>query len=153
MSVLRPYTISKLARLCFRRRMLFAQEEGMQIISLAKELVFPWAYVVLRRSWAESNSEIVIRFLRGLRRATLWLYDPANFQDAMRTVSKASRVDEKTMEWALKTAIENKVFNLEKPDAGMLQRAVDWHVSQRILAKAFDAKAVIDARYYEAAIR
>jgi ABC-type nitrate/sulfonate/bicarbonate transport system substrate-binding protein len=130
-----------------------AQQEGMQIVSLAKELVFPWAYVVFRRSWAESNSDIVIRFLRGLHRATLWLYDPANFQDAVRTLSKVSRIEEKTMGWAFKSATENKVFNLEKPDTGMLQRAVDWHVSQRILAKGFDAKAVIDAKYYEEAVR
>jgi len=130
-----------------------AQEEGMQIISLAKELIFPWAYVVLRRSWAESNSEIVIRFLRGLHRATLWLYDPANFQDAVRTLSKVARVEEKAMGWALKNAIENRVFNLEKPDVGMLQQAVDWHISQRILTKTFDAKAVIDVRYYEEAVR
>ena len=130
-----------------------AQQEGMPIVSLAKELVFPWAYVVLRRSWAESNTELVIRFLRGLHRATLWLYDPANFQDAVRTVSKAARVEEKTMEWSLKTAIENKVFNLERPDATMLQRAVDWHVAQRLLRRPFDAKAVIDTKYYEEAVR
>jgi len=130
-----------------------AQQEGMQIISLAKELNFPWAYIVLRKSWAESNSEIVIRFLRGLHRATLWLYDPANFQDAVRTVSKVARIDETAMEWALKNALDSKVFNLEKPDAGLLQRAVDWHVAERILTKPYDAKGVIDAKYYEAAIR
>jgi ABC-type nitrate/sulfonate/bicarbonate transport system substrate-binding protein len=130
-----------------------AQQEGIQIISLAKELVFPWTYIVLRRQWAETNSEIVIRFLRGLHKATLWLYDPANFQDAVRTLTKVTRFEERTMAWALKSSIENKVYNLEKPDVQMLQLAIDWHVSQRIFAKAFDAKAVIDARYYDAAIK
>jgi ABC-type nitrate/sulfonate/bicarbonate transport system substrate-binding protein len=130
-----------------------AQQEGMQIISLARELVFPWAYIVLRRSWAEANSEVTIRFIRGLHRATVWLYDPANFQDAVRTLSKVARAEEKAMGWALKNALEDRVFNLEKPSVATLQRAVDWHVSQKLLTKPFDAKAVIDAKYYEEAVR
>jgi ABC-type nitrate/sulfonate/bicarbonate transport system substrate-binding protein len=130
-----------------------AQQEGFQIISLAKELVFPWTYVVLNRPWAEANSDAVIRFLRGLHRATSWLYDPANFQEAVRTLTKVARLEERTMAWALKASIEDKVYNLDKPDVRMLQLAVDWHVSQRLLSKAFDAKSVLDGKYYDAAIR
>jgi ABC-type nitrate/sulfonate/bicarbonate transport system substrate-binding protein len=130
-----------------------AQEEGFKIMSLAKELVFPWTYIVLKKPWAETNSEIVIRFLRGLHRATLWLYDPGNFQDAVRTLTKVTRFEERTMAWALKSSIENKVYNLERPDARALQLAVNWHVSQQILSKAFDATALIDSKYYDVAVR
>jgi NitT/TauT family transport system substrate-binding protein len=130
-----------------------AQQEGMRIISLAKELVFPWTYIVLRRTWAETNSEVVIRFIRGLYRATSWLYDPANLQDAVKILAKVTRFDEKTMAWGLKNSIENKVYNLEKPDAQALQTAVDWLVSQRVLSKGFDATAVIDGKYYSQAIK
>jgi len=130
-----------------------AQQEGFQIISLAKELVFPWTYIVAKRPWAETNSDAVIRFLRGLHRATSWLYDPANFQEAVKTLTKAARLDETTMAWALKASIETRVYNLDKPDVRMLQLAVDWYVSQRLLPKAFDAKFVIDGRYYDAAVK
>jgi ABC-type nitrate/sulfonate/bicarbonate transport system substrate-binding protein len=130
-----------------------AQQEGMEITSLAKELVFPWTYIVLRRSWAEANSQVVIRFLSGLYRATKWLYDPANFQDAVKTLTKVTRLEEKTMAWGLKSSIENKVYNLETPNKEALQHGVDWLVSNRVLSKSFDATTVINGKYYDQALK
>jgi len=130
-----------------------AQQEGMQITAMAKDLVFPWTYIVLRKSWAKANSDIVIRFVRGIYRATLWSYDPANFEGVVRTLTPITRFDQKTMTWALKSAIGNKVHNFERPDTGVLQLAVGWLVSERMLSKPFDAATVIDTQYYDQAVK
>jgi ABC-type nitrate/sulfonate/bicarbonate transport system substrate-binding protein len=130
-----------------------AQREGMQILSFSRDMIFPWAYIVVRKPWVEANSDVVVRFLRGLYRAISWLYEPASFHNAVKTLSRAARFEEKTMEWALKRALENKVYNLEKPDARILQLAVDWSVSEQILPKSFDPAAVIDTRYYDRAVK
>jgi hypothetical protein len=57
------------------------------------------------------------------------------------------------MRWSLQVSIENKVYNLEKPSGALMQLAADWLLSEGFLAKRFDAASVVDARYYEQAIK
>jgi ABC-type nitrate/sulfonate/bicarbonate transport system substrate-binding protein len=130
-----------------------AQKEGMKIISLAKDLTFPWSNLVLRKRWAEANSAVVIRLVKGLHRATSWLYDPVNFHEAARILTKVTRLEENTMTWALKNSIENKVYNLENPNLHRFQEAVNWYASEGLLSKPFDASIVIDSKYYDQATR
>jgi ABC-type nitrate/sulfonate/bicarbonate transport system substrate-binding protein len=131
-----------------------AQQEGMKIAASPKDWdVFPWTYIVLRKPWAEANSDIVVRFVRGIRRSILWLYDPANFDDAVRTLAAITRFEESTTKWALRGSIENKVYSFERPNAVRLQLTVKWLVSEGILSKSFATASTIDPKYYDMAVR
>jgi hypothetical protein len=81
------------------------------------------------------------------------LYDPANFHEASRILTRTTRFEKKTITWALKNSIENKVYNLRKPSPERFQEAVNWYASEGIVSKPFDASLVIDSKYYDQAIR
>lgn len=131
-----------------------SQQEGMKIITSPADWdVFPWTSIVFRRQWAEANSNIVVKYLRAIYRATIWLYDPANLNDSLRTLTPLSRLDESTMQWSLKRSIESKTYNLNKPDAETYQLVSNWFLSEGILSKPFEASSVIDSKYYDQAVK
>lgn len=133
---------------------LRAQKAGMKLIASPADWdVFPWTLIILRRQWAEANQDIVTGYIRAIHRGTRWLYDRSNFEEAVRLLAPVSGFDESTTNWALDVSISQKIFNLEKPRADILQLAADWLLSEGILNKAFDASRVIDTKYYERAVR
>ena len=130
-----------------------AQQAGMQLFTLAKNRAFPWTYVVARKQWTKANSEILVRFVRSVHKATLWLYDPTNFTEAVAALTRLTRLDEKTVTWSLKSSIENRVHNFQRPNEKALQSAVNWLLAEGMFSKPFDATAAIDARFYELAVK
>jgi len=131
-----------------------AQEEGMRLVaSPADWETFPWTFVVARRNWAEANKESIIKYVRSVYRATQWLYDPANYEEAVRVLSPITKFDDKVMRWALKGSIEQKIYNLEKPSAAVFQAAAEWLLSEGFLSKPFDTSKILDTRYYEQAVK
>ena len=131
-----------------------SQQEGMKIITSPADWdVFPWTSIVFRKQWAEANSNIVVKYLRAIYRATLWLYDPVNLNDSLRTLTPLSGLDESTIQWSLKSSIENKIYNLNKPDAETYQLVSNWFLSEGILSKPFMAASIIDSKYYNQAVK
>jgi ABC-type nitrate/sulfonate/bicarbonate transport system substrate-binding protein len=131
-----------------------AQEEGMKVVaSPADWETFPWTFAVVRRNWAEANRETIVKYVRAVYRATQWLYDPANYEEAVRILSPITKFDDKTMRWALKGSIEHKIYNLEKPSAGVFQVAAEWLLSEGFLSKPFDTAKILDTKYYEQATK
>jgi ABC-type nitrate/sulfonate/bicarbonate transport system substrate-binding protein len=131
-----------------------AQEEGMKIVaSPADWEIFPWTFVVVRRNWAEANKEAIVKYVRAVYRATRWLYDQRNYEEAVRILSPITKFDDKAMRWALKGSIEQKIYNLEKPNAGVFQLAAEWLLAEGFLLKPFDTARILDTTYYERAIK
>lgn len=54
----------------------------------------PAIVLVARRSWAQQNSELVVRFLRGAVAGMQWLSDPKNKADAVQILAKRIGVSE-----------------------------------------------------------
>jgi ABC-type nitrate/sulfonate/bicarbonate transport system substrate-binding protein len=131
-----------------------AQEQGMKIVaSPADWEIFPWTFVVVRRNWAEANKETIVKYVRAVYRATRWLYDQRNYEEAVRILSPITKFDDKAMRWALKGSIEQKIYNLEKPNAGVFQLAAEWLLAEGFLLKPFDTAKILDTTYYEQAIK
>jgi ABC-type nitrate/sulfonate/bicarbonate transport system substrate-binding protein len=131
-----------------------SQQEGMKIITSPADWdVFPWTSIVFRKQWAEANSNIVVKYLRAIYRATLWLYDPVNFNESLRILTPVSGLDESTIQWSLKSSIENKTYNLNKPDADTYQLVSNWFLSEGILSKPFMAASIVDSKYYNQAVK
>ena len=131
-----------------------AQEDGMKIVAVPADWdVFPWTFVIFRKSWAEANSGTVVKYIRALHRAAQWLYDPANFDQALKTLTPISGFDDKAMRWALKDSVDSRIYNLEKPSVPVFQLAADWLLSEGFLTKPFDTSKILNTKYYEQAIK
>jgi NitT/TauT family transport system substrate-binding protein len=131
-----------------------ALEEGMKIVATPADWdIFPWTFVVVRKKWAEANSDTIVKYVRAVHRATLWLYDPANYNEAVRILTPISKFDDKAMKWALKGSVEQQIYNVEKPSAEVFQLAAEWLLSEGFLSKPFDTSKILNTRYYEQAIK
>jgi ABC-type nitrate/sulfonate/bicarbonate transport system substrate-binding protein len=131
-----------------------AQEEGMKIVAVPADWdVFPWTLVIFRHSWAEANAATVVKYVRALHRGAQWLYDPANFDQALRILTPMSGFDDKTMRWALRDSVDSKIYNLEKPSVPVFQLAADWLLSEGFLPKPFDTSRILTSKYYDQAIK
>jgi ABC-type nitrate/sulfonate/bicarbonate transport system substrate-binding protein len=95
----------------------------------------------------------VVKYIRALHRASQWLYDPANFDQALKTLTPISRFDDKTMRWALKDSVDSRIYNLEKPSVPVFQLAADWLLSEGLLTKPFDTAKILNTKYYEQAVK
>ena len=131
-----------------------AQQAGLKIVASPKNWdKFPWSVIAFRKDWAESNRTTVVKYVRAFYQATLWLYDPDNFNEAVRLLAPLSRSDEESIRWGLRGAIDEKVFNTAKPDGQALQAVAGWFAAEGILAKPFNAASLVDAQHYESAVR
>lgn len=131
-----------------------AQEEGLRIVAVPSDWdVFPWTFVIFRKSWAEANSGTVVKYIRALHRASQWLYDPANFDQALKTLTPISGFDDKAMRWALKDSIDSRIYNLEKPSVPVFQLAADWLLAEGFLTKPFDTAKILNTKYYDQAVK
>lgn len=131
-----------------------AHQEGLKIIASPADWdKIPWNAITFRKLWVEANPNIVVRYLKAIHRATLWLYESGNFDDALRTLTPLSKLDETTIRWALKHSIENRIFNQNKPDSESFQALSDWFLSEAILAKPFNATSILEAKYYDQAVK
>jgi len=65
-----------------------AMRQGYRLLGLSTEAVPDFVYTVTtaRKSWAENNTDVVGRFLRGLARAFRYIRDPARRNDVVRTI-------------------------------------------------------------------
>jgi ABC-type nitrate/sulfonate/bicarbonate transport system substrate-binding protein len=131
-----------------------AQQAGLKIVTAPADWEkIPWNVITFRRPWAEANPTLVVKYLRALHLATSWLYDPMNFDDALRTLTPLSRLDDNTIRWGLKSLIDNQVFNLNKPDPETFQTLATWLWSEKVLSKQFNAAALVDTQYYDRAVK
>ena len=130
-----------------------AQQAALKIVASPRNWdTIPWNVVAFRKSWAEANRSIVVNYLRAIHQATAWLYDPSNFNEAVRIVTPLSRLDGDTVRWGLRSALDNKVFNSAKPDAEAFQALAGWFAAEGVLAKPFNVAPLVDTQYYEMAV-
>ena len=64
------------------------QKRGFRVLAQAQDYVKHYARGLgaTRRDWANSNEQLVVRFNRAMIRATDWLQDPKNKDDAIQTL-------------------------------------------------------------------
>jgi len=131
-----------------------AQEGGLKIISSPADWEqTPWTIIAFRRPWAEANSSIAAKYLRAIQQATLWLYNPANFDDARRTLTSLSRLDDSIIRWSLKSVLDSKLYNLNKPELSDFKNLEAWLLSESLLTKPSNLASLIDTQYYDQAVK
>jgi len=131
-----------------------AQEMRLKIIGTPADWEpIPWTAIAFRKPWAEANASLVVKYLRAIRQATLWLYDPDNFEEARRTLTSLSRLNESTVRWSLKSALDSKIYNLTKPRLDDFQSLEAWLLSESVLTQPSNLASLIDTQYYDRAVK
>jgi NitT/TauT family transport system substrate-binding protein len=74
-----------------------AMAEGYPRLAVSSTVVqdFSFNSLITRREWARANADRLVRLIRGHRRASDWLYEPANRDAAVRVLASATNLDER----------------------------------------------------------
>ena len=101
-----------------------AVAKGFRIIASPGDLgEFPWNVFQAQRSWVDKNRDVLVRFIRALRRGILWLYDPAHSSQAVKIIAKASKLPDVVVRAGLGQVLEHRLLELEPLRPGGLDRA------------------------------
>jgi ABC-type nitrate/sulfonate/bicarbonate transport system substrate-binding protein len=67
---------------------LLAIKEGFRLLGVSNDAVPDFLYTVtaVRKSWAEKNTEVVVRYIRGLAATFKFIRDPANRKAVIKTI-------------------------------------------------------------------
>ena len=68
------------------------KQQGFHLLARSDDYITNYARGVgaTRRSWAEENEELLVRYIRGMVRATDWLLDPQNKSEAIQVFREAN---------------------------------------------------------------
>ncbi len=134
------------------------QNRGFKVLALAQDYVKHYARGLgaTRRQWANANEDLVVRFNRAMIRATDWLQDPKNRDEAIQVLLSESKNNQARAESlyrqslsptmgltprsridmeGIRTVIElREVAGLMKPPVPKPEKYVDEHFYQKALA-------------------
>ncbi len=93
------------------------EEKGFHLLATSRDYVTTYSRGVgaARRDWAEQNREVLVRYIRGLVRATDWLLDPANKEEAIAAFLSQNPDSPERAEAAYEQAFD--------PELGVIPRA------------------------------
>ncbi len=74
-----------------------AMDEEFRRVAVSTEAVKEYSFssILVRRDWARTHADELVRFLRACGRATAWLYDPANRDAAIAVLMERTKQEEK----------------------------------------------------------
>jgi ABC-type nitrate/sulfonate/bicarbonate transport system substrate-binding protein len=74
-----------------------AMDEGFKRLAVSSEAVKDYTFnsMTVQRGWAREHSDELVRFLRAFSRATDWIYDPANKEEAIAVLAERTKQDDK----------------------------------------------------------
>jgi ABC-type nitrate/sulfonate/bicarbonate transport system substrate-binding protein len=129
---------------------------GYPDLGSAPDYVPVWAQnnVYVNATWAAAHRKDVVGFIRALREASFYFYDPKNRADSIAIMRKYTKADETTAERIYDLYIAKKVV---APGAELypkgIEAVVDSLVQMKQLSKPIPDKALIDASYYAEAVK
>lgn len=70
-------------------------KEGFKRLGVSNEArkYYAWSPVWVRKSWAQSNEDTIVRSLKAMRKAHIWLYDPKNKNEAIQILVDEVKAD------------------------------------------------------------
>lgn len=125
-----------------------AEREGMKVLDVYTE-PYVQTPLILNKPWAEKNRAAAVGLTQALKKAAVWIYDPANKAKAIDILAAYAKVDKDTCAESYKFMIEQQKAigrNLEVPAAG-LENIIK--IDQAIGANPASSKPFDLARYYD----
>ena len=136
---------------------LLAQSEGFRLLGLSTDAVPQYVYTVtaVRRSWASANSDLVVRYVRGLAAAHRIIRDPAKRPLVVKAIVDTTKVTPEIAERTLALYFEpdRKVIprQAEIEMAGFAQVIASMGEAGLLKAPLPPADRFVDLQYLRAA--
>ena len=129
---------------------------GYANLGSAPDYVPVWTQnnVYVNDDWAKSHRADVVAFIRALRRATAFFYDPKNKEETLDIMTKYTHADRATVERIYQFYVDKHVIAPEaKPFVKGIQAVVDSLVEIGSLKASLPVSSLIDASYYAEAAK
>jgi ABC-type nitrate/sulfonate/bicarbonate transport system substrate-binding protein len=133
------------------------KKRNFKVLAQAQDYVKQYArgLAATRRQWADANEDLVVRFTRAMIRASDWVQDPANKQEAIELLLAETKNNKRRAETMYQQALS--------PTMGITPRScIDYEGVRQVLqlresaglmkAGEFQAEKYIDERFYEKAL-
>jgi ABC-type nitrate/sulfonate/bicarbonate transport system substrate-binding protein len=134
------------------------EQMGFRVLARTQDYLSDYARNVAaaRRDWAEQNHDLLVRYIRAMVRATDWLRDPQNREEAIAILASQGERSRAEAERAYEQALD--------PDFGFIpcgrieRPGIDQIIRLREIIGAFtpplpSPEKYIDEQYYQEAIR
>ena len=133
---------------------VLAELEGFPILTTLSDHYpeFPASSIGGRRDWVESNRDTVIAYLRGYIRATEWLREPANRDEAIQ-IAAAIGHDPKSLPGSYDTFIKNGMVRYGTLSREGFRQVGELLVAGDVIESAGEMEKYADPYYQQAAMR
>lgn len=125
-----------------------AEKEGMKVLDVYTD-PYVQTPLVLNKAWAEKNRAAAVGLTQALKKASAWIYDPANKAKAIDILAAYTKVDKEICADSYKFMVEQQKaigVNLEVPAAG-LENIIK--IDQAIGANPASSKPFDLSRYFD----
>jgi ABC-type nitrate/sulfonate/bicarbonate transport system substrate-binding protein len=128
--------------------------EGFPILTNLSEHFpeFPASSIGARRDWAEANRATVVAYLRGYIRATEWLLDPANRDEAIRIAAGIGH-EQESLPGSLDTFVKNGMVRYGTLSPEGFRQVGELLVEGGVIKSAGPMQKYADPSYQQAAMQ
>jgi NitT/TauT family transport system substrate-binding protein len=132
-------------------------DEGYKRLDVSSNAVkqYEWINHAIREDWAKANRPALVAFIRAWIRATRWVYDPRNKDEATRLLAREMKLDDRYARQAYEMYFDARTWGVDgKLDLVGLQAVVDALFEQGDLTPPIPkAEKYVDASYWQEALR
>jgi len=122
---------------------------GLKILTRTADIIpfMTFSATAVQTSWAADHGDIIRKYIRAIAKATDWLYDPANKDEAIKILADATKSSVEDSESAYQDYIDAQSFNVGacvQPDA---VKALLDRLNELDLVKSTDPNDFITTEY------
>ncbi len=133
-----------------------AMREGFVKIGSSTDIVkeIVWSGYNTTRAWAKNNEALMLDFLRVIRRAHQWLYDPKNKDEAIQILTKDSNTAPQDAADTYNLWVTGKTLSPNGDvSAPAVQTMIDALVATKQMEKAIPVERVLDTSYMDKVLK
>ena len=134
-------------------------DEGYRRLDVTSNVVtqYNWLSHAVREDWARANRPTLVAFMRGWIKATRWVYDSRNKEEAIRLLSRELKLEDRYARRVYEMYFESKTVTVAKDgamDVVGLQALINAMAEQGDLTPPIPrAEKYIDLSYWQEALR
>jgi ABC-type nitrate/sulfonate/bicarbonate transport system substrate-binding protein len=132
-------------------------DEGYKRLDVSSNVVkqYEWVSHAVREDWAKANRPALVAFLRAWIRATRWIYDPQNKEEAIRILAREMKLEDRYARQAYEMYFDAKTWRVDGVvDLVGLQAVIDAIAEHGDLTPPIPrAEKYVDMSYWQEAMR
>lgn len=132
-------------------------DEGYSRLDITSKVIkqYAWNTGTIKEDWAKANKAAFVGFLRAWAKATRWVYDPKNKEEAIQLIVRELKIEEKYARPTFDLFLEAKHWPKDgEMDMGGLQAVMDTMVEQGDLTPPLPKpEKYVNLTYWQEAVK